>query len=143
MAYTYNYRMSSFFHIFKILPQGILQVFLFPSLRFIFVVLLYNYVNFVYDDMLFDIVFGCRDERCVNNNYTFKYHPFLPLPIRCIYFSFSPSLSLEEVLILSTMHKFAFFMFFVSTKTQLFIWKLKLSRCALEPDNVFKNIMSL
>ena len=97
MAYTYNYRMSSFFHIFKILPQGILQVFLFPSSRFIFVVLLYNYVNFVYDDMLFDIVFGCRDERCVNNNYTFKYHPFLPLPIRCIIFSFSfsPSLSLS------------------------------------------------
>ena len=113
MAYTYNYRMSSFFHIFKILPQGILQVFLFPSPRFIFVVLLYNYVNFVYDDMLFDIVFGCRDERCVNNNYTFKYHPFLPLPIRCIFFSFSLSLSfsLKQVLILSTMHKFAFFMF--------------------------------
>ena len=98
MAYTYNYRMSSFFHIFKILPQGILQVFLFPSSLFIFVVLLYNYVNFVYDDMLFDIVFGCRDERCVNNNYTFKYHPFLPLPIRCIFFSLSllsPSLSLS------------------------------------------------
>ena len=123
MAYTYNYRMSSFFHIFKILPQGILQVFLFPSSRFIFVVLLYNYVNFVYDDMLFDIVFGCRDERCVNNNYTFKYHPFLPLPIRCIIFSFSfspyLSLSLEQVLILSTMHKFAFFMFFCLDKNTI------------------------